>query len=238
MKCVMTSVHDATNGWSLALKEGRTVFFDNGVSVELYPGSNMTKCEIVNNIVLKAQSFVPLGSNIRLSMFGDSTGIKTVTIKHRDKDTNVRRLCWGTTPSQHVSWRNERPYGECDVYADRIRFDPCHEKLLVEAGGIPPYLYDPTLFPYTSEDLLTALANVSVHESGHTVGLVHPILYGLPEFHNWAPVNWTGSPVQTENNWVMNGAEPLIFRFNKVPEKPRTWFWLNAEYLRFILPMP
>ncbi len=111
---------------------------NNGVSVELYPGSNMTKCEIVNNIVLKAQSFVPLGSNIRLSMFGDSTGIKTVTIKHRDKDTNVRRLCWGTTPNQHVSWRNERPYGECDVYVDRIRFDPCHDKLLVESGGLPP----------------------------------------------------------------------------------------------------
>ena len=36
----MTSVHAATNGWSLAVKEGDTVFFDNGVSSPLgFPDS-------------------------------------------------------------------------------------------------------------------------------------------------------------------------------------------------------
>ncbi len=211
---------------------------NNGVSVELYSGSSMTKCEIVSNIALKAQSSVPISANIRFSMFGNSTGVKTVTIKHRDNETNIRRLCWGTTPHEYCSWRNEKPHGKCDVYVDRIRFDPCNDKLLVEAGGMPPYLYDPTLFPYTPEDLLTALANVSVHEFGHTAGLVQPILYGLSDFHNWAPLNWAGSPVQTENNWFMNPGEPAIFRFDKVPGKPRLWFWLNAKYLNFILPKP
>ena len=37
---VMTSVHAATNGWSLAVKEGKTVFFDNGISSPLgFPDS-------------------------------------------------------------------------------------------------------------------------------------------------------------------------------------------------------
>ena len=36
----MTSVHAATNGWNLAVKEGDTVFFDNGISSPLgFPDS-------------------------------------------------------------------------------------------------------------------------------------------------------------------------------------------------------
>jgi streptogramin lyase len=37
---VMTSVHAGTNGWSLAVKDGGAVYFDNGVSSPLgFPDS-------------------------------------------------------------------------------------------------------------------------------------------------------------------------------------------------------
>ena len=211
---------------------------NGGVSVELYSGSSMLHYELLSNIAQVAQSAMPVGVNIRFSTSSVPIGVKTVTIKHRDIDTNVRLLCWGTTPSENVSWRNTTPSGDCEAYIDRIRFDPCNEKFCVEWADVPPYLYATNLFPYSETDLTKAVAYTCVHEVGHTLGLVHPTLYGIAGYHNWAPLDWKGSRVQAETNWFMNPSEPSVFRYDKAQGKPREWFWLNAKYMIFILPSP
>lgn len=81
-----------------------------------------------------------------------------------------------------------------------------------------------------SWDFETALSNVAVHETGHTLGLVGKLLYGTAGWHN--QVN-----AYMDVGWIMNRGKTASFMdtFGKSPIL-KTWKPRNYEYLRFILP--
>ncbi len=191
--------------------------------------TNMTILQVLGNIVGKCQMHVPAGVNLRFthdSVNGRCKNAKIVTVE------DIHRDVWnalGFAPLEHCSWPNSNPHGVCYVYAKRVRIDSCVQKLYAEVAGFPTQNYDPALFPFSSDDLATALASVAIHETGHTLGLVHQTLYGDGHWHNQTNAFSSAS-------WIMNeSAESYMQLFGK-SVTPQTWKPRSYEYLRFILP--
>ena len=99
----MTSVHAATNGWNLAVKEGDTVFFDNGISSPLgFPDSAtnsvsyafaVVKCvEAVDHATLIdapcSIRFIPDPFNTPEAFFYESQTTNTVALSINATPTN------------------------------------------------------------------------------------------------------------------------------------------------------
>jgi hypothetical protein len=133
----------------------------------------------------------------------------------------------GFAPIEHVSWPNRDPYGDCFVYAEKIRKASCEERLYVETDIQDIGTYDPALFPFTPDELATAFSSTAVHEIGHTLGLVSLIIFGDGAYHN---------QTQDNNGWIMNRSKPAMQRFEKPGAIQQSWKPRNRSYLEFILP--
>ena len=112
---------------------------------------------------------------------------------------------------------------------DKLRKDPCDEKILAVGGTYYENSYDPDLFPFNDFDLLNAVAFVSTHETGHALGLVNNLLWGL-DMHNLPRESGNGEMIMDDGD-----AQTHMQRFGK-PSVPSTWKTRNLYYLKFILP--
>ena len=191
--------------------------------------TNMTMIQVVDSVVEKCPVSFPFGVNIRFTrndVIGRCKQVKIVTVQDILRDI-VNAL--GFTPQEHCSWPNSNPYGTCYVYADKIRINPCIQKMLTEGGIYTTDSYNPALFPFSSDDLAAAFASVTVHETGHMLGLVSPVLYGDGNWHN-------RENSYSSVSWIMSKeGSPYMELFGK----SGTWAWKprNRDYLRFILPL-
>jgi hypothetical protein len=195
-----------------------------------YGCTNMTHAQVEQNIALKCQSFIPNDVNLLFTsqpVKGRTKRIKAVLVKELNKEV---LNSFGFTPSEHVSWRNQKPYGVAYVYMDILRKEPCFQKIFAEGRENPPNSYDPSLFPFNHMDLLYAVALVSTHETGHTLGLVNHLLYGAKDNHNIKRLTGNGDMIMDRGR-----LRSQMQRFGK-SSVPSTWTTRNHYYLRFILP--
>ena len=212
---------------------------NNGVSEVLYQGANMTKAQLTDAIVSLEQSKVPQGVNLHfVTKTRSNAGIKHIGVYYNYNPANKNIYdVGGRTPIEHVSWRNEKPYGYCDVYIYNIRKEVCVKKLMAENAGKIIHSYSPDIFPLSPDDFIKALSFTGIHEVGHTLGLVDKIIWGA-NYHDPSSGRVEGQPFEPNLNRIMNPLEPIKFLFDKVPGNPRVWRVLDADYLRFILPKP
>ena len=88
----------------------------------------------------------------------------------------------------------------------------------------------PTLFPFSEDNLVHALASIASHETGHMLGLVsEEYLGGAYGHHN------TNSYV---NGWIMNSGNltPMVYYLGSHANRISSWRPQNVAYLEFILP--
>ena len=112
-----------------------------------------------------------------------------------------------------------------------IRADSSKEKLLYENGLLSSaYVTRSEIsphFPFSSDELANAVASVTTHETGHTLGLVESVLYGSKGKHNKTAL---------DNGWIMNTSIPFMQHYGKPSALTKSWAPRNHQYLRFILP--
>jgi hypothetical protein len=201
---------------------------NNGVSALVYYGcENIPLSQVLDKVIDQSNSLVPNDVNLRFASGAVAGQYKrAVIVTVEDINRNIYAL--GFTPNEHVSWRNTRPHGICYVYAEKARKGPCEERLHTETGINPSDTYDADLFPFTPDELATALASTAAHEVGHTLGLVHGILHGSSGMHNLPTLH---------NGWIMNRLTPDMTKFGKHATIRHSWKPLNHSYLHFILPI-
>jgi hypothetical protein len=208
---------------------GRT---DNIVGCEsnviLYAGcSTITLSQLLDSIVAKCQSFVPLNVNLKFThspVKGRHKRVHAVIVEDILID---RKYTLGFTPIEHVSWRNEKPQGECFFYVDKFRHHVCEDRYRAENNVAAPKDYDSDLFPFMLDEFANAIASVSIHETGHTLGLVHDNLFGTRSMHN---------STTNKNGWIMNRSSSFMQHFGKPGAIENSWSTRNHMYLQFILP--
>ena len=212
---------------------------NGGVSETLYEGASFSKTELLKKIIDHMQAAFPSDMNIKIVSTSVLGRHKILNITKKKGSKSEVEGSAGETPLDSVSWRNTNPGGEAEAYLDEILYAPVYAKSKVEYRMEYSVVYSPEVFPYQPNDLTVAVAATCIHEVGHTFGLAHPNLGHEEDGHHPSVFNEEGRRIPPVNNWHMNnGIVPSSYRFNKTPEKPRTWKPINAEYLRFILPKP
>ena len=214
-------------------------YFNGGVSEVLYEGASFSKTELLNKIIDHMQAAFPSDMNIRIVTNSVLGKHKFLNITKKKGSKSEVEGSAGETPLESVSWRNTNPAGEAEAYLDEILYAPVYAKSRVEYHLAYSVVYSSEVFPYQPNDLTVAVASTCIHEIGHTFGLVNSNLGDEKNRHHPSIFNAQRLIIPPVNNWHMNnGFVPSSYKFNKVPEKPRTWKPINAEYLRFILPKP
>lgn len=187
-----------------------------------------TGTDVKQTIVGKCQGFIPRDVNLRFTsqpVNGRTKHTKIIVVG--DINTNVLNAV-GFTPQEYNSWRNADPYGYSYVYIERLRLNPCVEKISEEGNFYHYKGYDPKLFPFNDNDLMHAAATTATHETGHMLGLVDETLYGTEGHHNRPSKDFCST-------WIMNKDRSQMQRFGKA-DAPSTWKPLNLDYIKFILP--
>ena len=197
-------------------------------NVVLYAGSTeMTLSQVLDSVVGKCQTLVPSDVNLKFTHLPVTGRCKQVAIIIDTNPDENPGIALGYTPIECVSWPNADPEGICYAYVTRIRKGPCSDKYKEENNAFPVTTYDSNLFPFTPVELATAVASVTTHEAGHTLGLVERVLYGSQGKHNQTTLN---------NGWMMNASKPFMQHYGKPSTLQKSWNARNHEYLRFILP--
>jgi hypothetical protein len=202
---------------------GRTDVVGCETNSVLYAGaSNITKVEVLDTIVSFCQEKIPDDVNLRLTHRDVAGRYKLVKILIKP---DFGYLLGKTLES---SWLNANPQGLAHVYSTRMIKLPCFEKYRTENDAFPDKSYDPRIFPYTENEFAHALAMVTIHETGHTLGLVNDLLYGFRNHNRTNP----------DNGYIMNRSKPFTRHFGKPFVLECVWNTRNHMYLRFILPKP
>jgi hypothetical protein len=211
---------------------------NEGVSKVLYAGASFSKMELLNTVVEKMQAAFPSDVNIKIVSTSVLGRHKTLNIINKGDGKSNPKGPMGKTEYNPAFWRNMNPAGESKAYVDAIRFTPVDAKIYAEYSSLTLVEYSPTLFPYQPNDLIVAVASTSIHEVGHSLGLMESILGGNNRSHHPDISNKNRKILPPINNWHMNGVEPSSYKYGKEIGKPRTWKPINMNYLQFILPKP
>ena len=199
-------------------------------NVLLYAGCpDMTKSNLLSEIVETSQSFYPWNVNIRFTANSVIGRAKTVLVSCNYTEGAPR----GEVIDENV-FPNADTSGMAAVYMNVVRENSSKEKFKYEnlsmSLAMAASCEIPTLFPFSRDNLAHAVASTSAHETGHLLGLVsEAYLGGKYNQHN---------PNNIINGWMMNSGSytPCVYHLGSHSNRTRSWKPVNALYLRFILP--
>ncbi len=203
-----------------------------GTDMTLYLGcSETTKEQLCTQIALRSQE-TSQGVNIRFTTVTTSEKVKVIEIKCLDR--RRLQLFGQLANSSDASFRNENPMGKAYVYMNVIREASSSEKFEFDNNMMKTKIREKceiaTLFLFSSQELMSAIAATTEHETGHLLGLVSPdYLGGTKGLHNRNIL---------VNGWIMNASPltPMVYRLGSRSTRRRTWKTQDLMYLSFILP--
>ena len=196
-----------------------------GSSTNLFSGCSLDNAaKALATIPTRVQSIFPAAMNIRVVdgntlVLGDYKQVRIFAGNKPDGPLGLAEP--GVFPNACTA-------GEASVFVISFRQAVFmeHGKLIGDLIGADPNWANVVL-PLTATNWIQMLAGTTVHEIGHTLGLVSQLfLDGTSMMHNKF----------LNPAYLMNRGDetPICWHMDFTAE--RTWYWRNDSYLRFLLP--